>query len=63
MKRIAQAIDTSIRVVLFMVGVIMCMSDTNDITTQISVSLTGMALMITISLTSLRKEQQWAKKT
>ena len=63
MKRIAQAIDTSIRVVLFMVGVIMCMSDTNDIATQISVSLTGMALMITISLTSLRKEQQWAKKT
>ena len=61
MKRIVQAIGTSIRVVLFMVGVIMCMSDTSNITTQISVSLTGMALMIIISIIQLRKETQWEK--
>lgn len=61
MKRILREIGTSIRVVLFVVGLVMCMCDTNSITTQIRVSLAGMALMITISIIQFRKETQWKK--
>lgn len=61
MKRIVEAISESIRVVLFMIGLIMCMTETNNFTTQISVSLTGLALMIIITIIQLRKEAQWEK--
>lgn len=61
MKRIAEAISTSIKVMLFMAGLVMCMCDINNITDQISVSLTGLALMIIVTIIQLRKEAQWEK--
>ena len=62
-RQILKAFGTGIRFMLFMLGVVMCMCDTNDITYQATVSLIGMSLMITVAIIQFRKETQWAKKT
>lgn len=51
------------KVIVFMVGLILCMCDTYDISNQIRVSLAGMALMIIAVLPTILRDWRASWRT
>lgn len=56
MKRIKKTVTEVMLVVVFVCGLILCMCETSNFTTQVYVSLAGVALMVIVVLACILKE-------
>ena len=63
MKHIKGAVAETTKVLIFMVGLILCMCDTRDISNQICVSLAGIALMIISVLPTVLRDWRASWRT